>query len=352
MRETYSVKGGVRIDERSLGLTTTYKQSEEFINMTSGSDIKWRNGDWVEVKSPAEIAQTLDAEGTLDGLPFMPEMLEHCGQRYRVLRPAEKTCVEATGGSYLIREFHNNDVVLIEGLRCSGANHDQCQRLCMFFWKVAWMRKVENGQLTGIVELSGQEVLRSKLKTIKGTGRYFCQSTELANATKPLTRRRILLKCFEDIRSGSRGFFEMAGLVLMPLLRKLSDSLFGRHRLEGTLTRTPVGNLGLRPGELVVVKPLTNMKATLDRRGRNRGLICDPELHRFAGKQYRVRCRLERMISEPTGEMKQIEATVILDGITCLCPRVIGGCPRQDYGYWREVWLERPISIERHEDPA
>ncbi|HVW84082.1 MAG TPA: hypothetical protein VHB50_05360, partial [Bryobacteraceae bacterium] len=46
----------------------------------------WRNGEWVEVKSAPEIARTLDADGALDGLPFMPEMLGHCGRRYRVIR--------------------------------------------------------------------------------------------------------------------------------------------------------------------------------------------------------------------------------------------------------------------------
>lgn len=52
-------------------------------------------GDWVEVKTPQDIAETLDAEGTLDWLSFMPEMVEFCGRRFRVLRQAFKTCLEA-----------------------------------------------------------------------------------------------------------------------------------------------------------------------------------------------------------------------------------------------------------------
>ena len=39
-------------------------------------DVKLRAGDSVEVRTPQEIAGTLDANGTLDGLPFMPEMVE------------------------------------------------------------------------------------------------------------------------------------------------------------------------------------------------------------------------------------------------------------------------------------
>ena len=133
----------------------------------------------------------------------------------------------------------------------------------------------------------------------------------------------------------------MAGLIFVPLYRKLRDRLVGRPRLRGNLTRTPVGNLGLQPGEMVTIKPLEEMRDTLDRHGRNRGLVCDIELKQFCGKAFRVRARLDRMISEPTGLMRKVEGTVILDGNTCLCARVVGGCPRLDYCYWREVWLDR-----------
>ena len=55
---------------------------------------KFRAGDRVIVRSPEEILSTLDADGTLDGLPFMPEMLDWCGKPFRVERRAEKTCVD------------------------------------------------------------------------------------------------------------------------------------------------------------------------------------------------------------------------------------------------------------------
>ena len=47
------------------------------------------------------------------------------------------------------------------------------------------------------------------------------------------------------------------------------------------------------------------------------------------------------MILEPTGEMKKPEATVILENLTCFCADVVGGCPREDVIYWREIWLNR-----------
>ena len=46
-------------------------------------------GDWVEVRSKAEILCTLDANGQLDKMPFMPEMLQY-------LRPAVPSSEERT----------------------------------------------------------------------------------------------------------------------------------------------------------------------------------------------------------------------------------------------------------------
>ena len=309
------------------------------ITVTDPIDARLRSGEWVEVRGAEEIARTLDEDGTLDGLPFMAEMLAYCGRRSRVLRSAEKTCVEVASGDYAIREFRGDDVVLLEGLRCSGADHDGCQRACMFFWKMAWLRRAGPDRPTPPASGVGTVKLRPRLKTMSAPGRYFCQSTELAKATQPLTRSRILLKCIRDVRSGAVGVFQMSRLILVPLWRKITKKF---HRdVIGTLTRTPLGQLELKPGEVVEVKSIEEIARTLDEKGRNRGLQCYIELKQFSGKQFRVRNRLDRMISEPTGEMRKTQGTVILEDNHCLCANVLGGCPRRDFTYWREVWLQR-----------
>ena len=304
---------------------------------------KLRAGDWVEVKSPLEIAQTLDAEGLLDGLPFMPEMMQFCGKRFRVLRRAEKTCVEFPGGPvYKIREFHNNDVVLLEIPRCSGAAHSGCQRSCVIFWKQGWLRKTSKGQPTAPASRLAQEELQTRLKTMQGPGRYLCQSTALANATHATTRAQVVLKCFHDVLSGSRAALEMAKYVFIPVLRYVRAKFPRKPLLVGNLKCTPVGNLELQPGEWVRIKSETEIAATLDGRACNRGLRCDRGMRQFCGGRYQVRSRLERMISETTGEMRQVGSTVILDGLNCLCwHNHVGGCPRDDFMWWREIWLER-----------
>ena len=322
--------------------------------MASGIDSELRPGDWVQIKSPLEIAQTLDDEGMLDGLPFMLEMLELCGQNAVMARRAEKTCIEFPGGGYKIREFLNNNTFVLEGLRCSGKAHDGCQRGCTLFWKKSWLRKVDGQEAAAPDNFAGQEELRAKLKTKASPTRYVCQSTELARATIPLTRPRILLKCLHDLQSGSRSVMETSWLVLIPAWRKATRRI-RRGRLTGTLKKTPVGRLGLQAGEWVTIKPESEVVKTLDNCGRNRGLIFDEGMGDHGNKKFRVRQRLDRMISEPTGEMRYMDATVILDGLKCTCSNVLGGCPREDFTYWREIWLQRTdetvLSSCPHEDP-
>jgi hypothetical protein len=304
-------------------------------------DTELHAGDWVEVRRAGEIGALLDSEGTLDGLPFMPEMIEACGRRFRVLRRAEKACVEFAGGVYRIRDFSIERLVILDGFRCSGVEHDGCQRGCVVFWSGKWLRGVADGKTVGVHEASDANLrgLRAKLKTLMAPGRYFCQSTEMAKITRPLTRARILLKCFRDVWSGSRSLLEMVRLVVSPLWRKRFP-----RRLVGSQTRTPLDSLGLQPGEVVEFKSPAEITATLDAHGRNRGLLLDYNaLCKFKSGQYRVRSRMDRMISEATGEMLQLKNTVILDGISCTCHSVVGGCPRQDAVYWREIWLRRAL---------
>ena len=57
---------------------------------------------------------------------------------------------------------------------------------------------------------------------------------------------------------------------------------------------------------------------------------------------------MDRMISETTGEMRQVGSTIILDGLNCLCwQNHVGGCPRADFMWWREIWLEREQGFDR-----
>src|SRR5579883_1434453 len=98
-----------------------------------------RAGDLLEIRPAEEILATLDADGRLDGMPFMPEMLQFCGRRVRVESRAHKTCDSAFASGYRRLE----DTVHLRGLRCDGGSHGGCQAACLLFWKTAWLRRVE-----------------------------------------------------------------------------------------------------------------------------------------------------------------------------------------------------------------
>jgi hypothetical protein len=50
-------------------------------------------GEWVEIRPASEIIATLDESHSLEGMPFMPEMLPFRGRRFRVAMRAALTCV-------------------------------------------------------------------------------------------------------------------------------------------------------------------------------------------------------------------------------------------------------------------
>ena len=91
----------------------------------------WHVGDIVEVKSLDEILATLDDQGELDGLPFMPEMVQYCGRRLEVGKVAHKVC-DTISGSGMRRM---TDAVHLSDVRCDGSAHGGCQAACLVYWK-------------------------------------------------------------------------------------------------------------------------------------------------------------------------------------------------------------------------
>jgi len=131
-------------------------------------------------------------------------------------------------------------------------------------------------------------------------------------------------------------------------------------RKPGTLRPgevSPVVDIDLKAGELVRVKPLDQILATVSPQNMHRGMSFDVEMVPYCGKVFRVRDRVAKFVDERTGLMKQLKTpAVILEGVTC------GGrysnrrwlCPRGIFPWWREVWLERTADTQTQKasDPA
>lgn len=298
-----------------------------------------RAGDLVEVLTAKEILRTLDDNSSLDGLPFMPEMLQFCGSRYRVSQRVVQAAIDDETQS--LREFKNNDVVLLQEIRCSGLSHDGCQRGCMIFWKEAWLKKLREHLTPQQSVWRDIELLRSQLKTKAESGTYFCQSTEFQRVTKRIPRWQRLGKCFTSVKVGNCSSEAMIKKLLVWGWWKFRQKLFGAYP-RGACTRTPMEVLALQRGDMIEVRPLGDIVKTLDRSGKNRGLHFSPDMLPFCGKQYRVRSRADRLVDEISGQMRELPHTVILEDVLCdSAYYAFGGCPRSDFQYWREIWLKR-----------
>src|SRR5215831_1163019 len=156
-------------------------------------------GDWVEVRSKEEILTTLDSNGQLDGMPFMPEMFAFCGRRFQVYRRAHKTCDTV----FPIRGRRVDEAVHLE-TRCDGTAHGGCQAGCLMFWKTAWLKPVgkkspgEDVQGSCVrlrVGGSGIACTEADVWTHtqisapnSGVPVYVCQATRLPFATRDLSR--------------------------------------------------------------------------------------------------------------------------------------------------------------------
>ena len=339
----------------------------------------WRVGDWVEVRSKVEILQTLDADGRLEGMPFMPEMLAFCGRRFQVYKRAHKTCdtVFPVRGRRVSRAVHLDT-------RCDGSAHGGCQASCVFFWKDAWLKPAAgaspalpdaavpaNGSHSPVAAAPGctEAVVWERTQSPGASGElpvYSCQATRLPYATADLAWWDIR-QYVEDLTSGNVGLWQVicgasyffflwlsrAGIGLGRPIRWAFDHLHPLWggapypRRTGTIPYgepTPAADLSLEPGDLVRIKPYRQILQTLNSRNRNRGLYFDAEEVPYCGQVRRVAKRVTRIIEERTGKMLEMKTPCyILDSVICESRysecRLF--CPRSITPYWREIWLER-----------
>lgn len=339
--------------------------------------LRLRVGDLVEVRSEQEILATLDEQGAIDGMPYMPEMLEYCGKRFRVDKRADKTCNTIT----VMESRRIHDAVHLEGLRCNGDSHGGCQAQCFLFWKEAWLKRVGTGEAdSGRSPTPGgpsqsslrcdrdclNELTRRSESSNSSEIAYRCQATDLLKASGPLPWWDIR-QYVRDVWSGNVGVGDLLKSALFFIFQKTlritayraqirSYNCFQSWRggtpypyLWGTLDKTPSETLGLQPGDLVQVKPYEDILKTLNKQNRNRGLFFGPEMVPYCGSVRRVRARVERIIDERSGKMLTLPGEcLILEGAICgsrYSERRLF-CPRSLYPYWREIWLKRVEKTE------
>jgi hypothetical protein len=308
---------------------------------------QYRVGSWVRIRPLQAILETLDEDGCLERLPFMPEMAQMCGLRLRVFKRADKLCdtIDKTG----MRRMQNT--VLLEGLRCNGGEHGGCQAGCMILWKEAWLEPAQpptaadftSGRPQAPVSDDDMSHLRQCARPASRDGHYVCQITELKSATSRLHALDVR-PYFRDFASGN--------VPLRTWLRGICIFLFNAVQnrrkgapfpyLEPALDRrvTPDESLNLQPGELVQVRQPEEIAATLDYGSKNKGLYFDPSMLMYCGRRYVVSHRIERFIDERDGRLVTPRPSVALKDVFCTGD-CVHFCPRSEILFWREIWLRR-----------
>jgi len=346
---------------------------------------RFRAGELVEVRSKEEILASLDAEGCIEGMPFMPEMLEYCGRQVRVSVVAHKSC-DTVRKTWTGRRVQS--AVHLEGARCSGAAHSGCQADCNIYWKDAWLKPVAAASrapsetppvgrpssapvnVDAAHAACTEQTLHQRTRVPAGSQQpealYSCQATQLYEASEPLPWWDLRQYAFDVTTRNSSPrrvlgvlwLFALRWLVQhtpigFKLIKRISDNahlrMTGRPApaISGQIRhgeRTPTGRLDLQRGERVRIKPLTQIEQTLDEKQSNRGMFFDHEMLPFCGEEFLVRDRVTRIIDESNGKMLQMkEPCITLEGVVCKSQynacRLL--CPRAIRPYWREIWLER-----------
>ena len=343
-----------------------------------GKSTKLKVGDWVEVLSKEEILRTLDSKGQLDGMPFMPEMFQYCGQKFQVHKRGHKSCDPDFFSRRIGAAVHFQT-------RCDGSAHGSCQAGCLLTWKDEWLKPAQSGasSSTQLVKIespasNGNSANASGCTeadvwaNAKSPGPegpetvYVCQTTQVPHAGK-LLKWWDLRQYIEDYTSGNVGLWRLfkgfvyssyynlsnAGIGVGPAMRWFYDLACPLWRGSkwprkvGTIptgSPTPIASLNLQPGELVRVKSHEEILKTVNVDYKNRGLHFDAEMVPYCGGSYKVLSSVTKAIDEKSGKMVKMKTPcIILDSVICQAQysacRMF--CPKSTWAYWREIWLER-----------
>ena len=296
----------------------------------------------MRVRPFSEIETTLDENGSLDALPFMPEMLPYCGRHFRVLRRIDKVHDYYSPGATGLRRLH--DSVTLHDMRCSGAAHGGCQAGCQFIWKEAWLEPARNPRLDAppaTIRAARLEELASRVSP-EGQVRYVCQITELPRAAQLIwwNDPRAYLREFWSGNVRFTPFIKAVGIAVFNEVQKKIRGPTAPYRDTPDRKADEPAPLDLQPGDIVRVKPKHEIETTLTK-SKNRGLWFDVEMHRFCGGEFRVAKRVQTIIREDNGVMLSLKnPCIVLEGVVAT-GEYIGLCPLSDQIFWREVWLER-----------
>ncbi len=305
-------------------------------------------GDLVEIRSWAEIQSTLDKNGCLEGLPFMPEMLSMCGKQARVFRSMNRLFDYRKTR----KMRHMDGAVLLVDTVCDGSSHGGCEAACHTIWKSDWLRRVD-------LSISPKETVRDH-RSDRGSGdfskevrsplewgtrppNYSCQLTQLNAASMPIGKRSFV----NFLRPIVAGNVTLRGFVIGWMTHLFNVV---QHKRQGVsfpeidvevkdLARIP--ELSLNVGDKVFVRGLKEIRSTLNAKLEHRGMGFEDDMLKYCGQPLYVHSEIKKLIDIVTGEMRTMKTPAYyLRGIHFSGERQQFNAQWEPL-FWRSVWLRR-----------
>ena len=300
-------------------------------------------GDAVRIRPLPEILATLDANASLNGMPFQPEMMKFCGGEARVFRCLDK--IYDYGRTKHMRRLEG--CVLLSNLRCDGGAHDGCEATCYLIWKTEWLQhsQASRAEVALPATVDAARVSNTVAASTRHGQALRCQFTELHGCTTEYGR----LSLSRDLIPWLCGNYS-AKAWLLAMLTRIFNGVQSRRGGIGFPPLPPMGEhvtkdpTALTVGERVAVLPLEQIARTLNSQGKNKGLWFDVEMVKHCGREYRVSARVQKIIDDATGQMRLMKTPCIMLDTVDSTGEGLHFNAQHDPIFWRESWLRRTES--------
>jgi hypothetical protein len=289
-------------------------------------------GDTVRVKPLEAIRATLDADGCVDGLPFMDEMARACGRTMRVYRVLDK--IYDYGRSRLMRRI--DGCVLLIDARCDGSAHDGCEADCYLIWKTEWLEPVDHAAPSG----APAPLALAPQPAFDGQKVYRCQYTMLTGASRPMPQ----LGFYAALGPWAAGNVTAGAFLLTTATAAFNALQEWRGGATYPAKPTPSEDPSIRgdvlqAGDWARVKLPPELARAMNRQSKHRGLWFDRDMLKFTGGVFQVRRRVERIIDIHSGRMIAMKTPCIALEDVHLTGEFQCFGEQHDFLYWREAWL-------------
>jgi hypothetical protein len=123
---------------------TPYPFRSGTLDKTPRATLDLAQGDLVQVKSYAEILETVDVANRNLGLRFDAEMVPYCSGIFRVRGRVERLLDEKTGRMIKL----STDCIILDGVVCQArfsAKRLFCPRGIFPYWREIWLKRIDGG---------------------------------------------------------------------------------------------------------------------------------------------------------------------------------------------------------------